>query len=112
MCCGHTTHLCHVNQIQQSQKCHLKSSFFGNFYNKPILSHLDNAIMLSFPTKHRKFSKDICAKVATTFELAKHTSTRNPNKLSLIIMSDLHRFEIAMISTILVVVSVKLRVKN
>ncbi len=60
MCCGGTTHLCHMTQKQQNQKCVPMSHPFWEFKNKPILLHHDNVIMSSFPTKihkgHRKFS--------------------------------------------------------
>ncbi len=51
MCCGHATHLCHVTQIQQNEKCGPMSHFFGEFNNEPILLCHDNAINNSMPAK-------------------------------------------------------------
>ncbi len=45
----HTTHLCHVTQIRQNQKCCPMSHFLWEFSNKPILLHHDNVIKMSFP---------------------------------------------------------------
>ncbi len=50
-CHGYMTHICHMTQIGQNKKCHWTSHLFWSFNDNPMLSHNDNAIMLSLSTK-------------------------------------------------------------